>query len=412
MSFVLSILFVFAVLRTYVVYQLSVGSPYSLFHHALETVFVGAIHDAVVFFGVAFALSMWSRMGQPSRWLVRAVRYAVALLLLVYTFNNEYFLYFGGNFNASSLSLLTYWLQSSDKFLGVGFLQSLLLLLPAGIWLCVAPKFKVLKISLESVGCFLFLCVFASSSWMRAPKDLHLRMISACYLSEMLTKEVARIRVKSTTAEEIRSYLEISKRTGYEYLAEQYPYIKFSPHHAVALGLIDESEWTKDRDVDGYPLLYDCDDSDFRIHPGAKDIPRNGIDEDCNGIDANPPPIILIHWEGARGVNVTGFGHGKPATPEFSRHSKQGVLFSHMYANASHTRNSLISIYCSSLPLFSKKWVFAHLNPTELLCFPEVLGNLGYQTVYMHGGFAGFAGKLPRLSQWFQTIYDRSTPPL
>lgn len=44
-----------------------------------------------------------------------------------------------------------------------------------------------------------------------------------------------------------------------------------------------------DRDDDGSPLSQDCDDSNPEFHPGAVDLPGNGLDEDCSGAGAEFP---------------------------------------------------------------------------------------------------------------------------
>ncbi|MCA9569317.1 MAG: putative metal-binding motif-containing protein [Myxococcales bacterium] len=43
--------------------------------------------------------------------------------------------------------------------------------------------------------------------------------------------------------------------------------------------------------VEGYvDATYDCDDTDASIHPGATDVPGDSIDQDCDGLDAEPDP--------------------------------------------------------------------------------------------------------------------------
>ena len=41
-----------------------------------------------------------------------------------------------------------------------------------------------------------------------------------------------------------------------------------------------------DADGDTFPTSLDCDDNDPSVHPGAIDTPGDGIDQDCDGADA------------------------------------------------------------------------------------------------------------------------------
>lgn len=55
-----------------------------------------------------------------------------------------------------------------------------------------------------------------------------------------------------------------------------------------------------DADGDGSLPPLDCNDGSAAIHPGATDVPGNGTDENCNGIDApfpKLPSVVRASWE-------------------------------------------------------------------------------------------------------------------
>lgn len=50
-------------------------------------------------------------------------------------------------------------------------------------------------------------------------------------------------------------------------------------------GAVDENMSLTDVDQDGFTTASDCNDTNPSVHPSAQDIPNDGIDADCNGVD-------------------------------------------------------------------------------------------------------------------------------
>ncbi|MDD5309728.1 MAG: sulfatase-like hydrolase/transferase [Deltaproteobacteria bacterium] len=129
-----------------------------------------------------------------------------------------------------------------------------------------------------------------------------------------------------------------------------------------------------DRDKDGASALFgggDCDDRDPARFPGARDIPGNGVDEDCSGADAPvkrprtaiaaaPPAqrpagipqdlsLVLITVDALRWD--TGYmGYPRPITPNIDKLAARGVVFERAYALSSFTGRSLAPIFIGRYP--------------------------------------------------------------
>ena len=128
-----------------------------------------------------------------------------------------------------------------------------------------------------------------------------------------------------------------------------------------------------DRDRDGYAWALgggDCDDGDATVHPGASEIPDDGIDQNCIGGDpsSTSPPhdagfvpvppsvpkdfnVLVVTIDTARADHFGMYGYSRPTSPRLDELAKGGTVFEHGWAHAPSTRYSIPAILTGRLPL-------------------------------------------------------------
>jgi arylsulfatase A-like enzyme len=132
-----------------------------------------------------------------------------------------------------------------------------------------------------------------------------------------------------------------------------------------------------DRDGDGFSPWFlggDCDDRRRDVHPGARDVPGNGIDENCAGGDAKPrlevAPAGRSDWQAVRNLLLVTIDAlradrvGPALTPRLSALGAGGVRFTRVRAQAPNTPRSFPSFLASRYPS-QVRWVerFRNYSP-------------------------------------------------
>jgi arylsulfatase A-like enzyme len=191
-----------------------------------------------------------------------------------------------------------------------------------------------------------------------------------------------------------------------------------SRHGAWSPAVLSVLRRVSDWDSDGYSAWFgggDCEAFDGTVHPGALEVPRDGLDNNCVAGDGGDlaamdaprpvtpalagvpsrPNLLLVTIETLRADRLSLLGYGRPTTPRLEELAKQSVVFETTYASAPSTRLSLAALLSGRLPSAIKWLPQAHVKQmrriaTETPWLPSRLADSGYFTAAVHTDFRAF----------------------
>ncbi|HEU4410457.1 MAG TPA: sulfatase-like hydrolase/transferase [Polyangiaceae bacterium] len=184
---------------------------------------------------------------------------------------------------------------------------------------------------------------------------------------------------------------------------EAAPFYRLTEEEACRRGLAGGERCDRDDDGDGAPARADCDDARPEAHPGAADLPSNGVDEDCSGADARPWNVLLVILETHRALEV---GHLQPygatgaATPRLDALAARGAYWTRHSVNGLPTIDSFFSIHCSLYGIGEGHIATSH-TVSRYDCLPEALRRRGYEARFFTAVAPDWDNQTIWLSRWY-----------
>jgi choline-sulfatase len=185
-----------------------------------------------------------------------------------------------------------------------------------------------------------------------------------------------------------------------------------------------------DLDRDGFSAVFnggDCNDRDRRINPRARDIPGNGIDENCSGRDARveversdgglvplpstfgnrPPSVVLLSLDAMRPDHMSAYGYRRPTTPNLDAFTRGGARFTNAYCASPRSLRSFASLMVGRYPSMVQWGNDVQFPPLEEanLTLAEKLHEGGYFSAAMHD--TSYFGHTAGFFQGFDQVFEQ-----
>jgi len=126
----------------------------------------------------------------------------------------------------------------------------------------------------------------------------------------------------------------------------------------------------------------------------------------------NPGPVkrlnvVLVSVESLSAEFMTAFGNRQGITPALDRLAQEGLLFTHIYATGTRTVRGLEALALSVPPTPGHSIVKRPAND-QLYTIGELFKSMGYESLYLYGGYGYFDNMTAFFSGNGYTVVDRT----